>query len=703
MGALYDLSVAISLQTTAFSTGASMVLRLFNSIQHSAGITGSQIDKLGRSLATFAAGAAVTGVGFGLFSFVDKAAKRAGDLETILVGIQNRTRGTIPGGQLVNPQTGQLSTAGAAFTTRLTNIGLGNQMNSIDVGTVARSASLAGITNFNQLQNMLKPLSNYAEVMFSATKADPASSAKIATEFAHLYGAFGDKKIGGVSDTQYLVDQLGKAMQIVPVSQDNFLRLMSQFVGTERPLYKNKGSKALITDTIGEGVLMAQMGQGSRGGNQISRIITNMMGGARGKPAQAAILGIQRGTGIHFADAQGNPNDPNMLLKALATTYQKLSPVAALKEFNTAFAQNGARLAGLFADPVVGSRLKSIATAMKSMPDTAAQQRAYNQSLPGQQVQAQKNWDSAYTNFGLVALPAITKFATAMANATAGLVRFTQQHPVLLKFMATLMLVTAAIALVVGPFLILVGIIGAASVGFEVLGGIVGVIAAVGFAPLLIAVLAIGAAIVGVTLLITHWGEITKVVGSVFSAFGTALYNLTQWIATHIPGMGFMKDKTPPLPKMEAVSVGGMDRMLPYGTKSLAYNTGTADVMLPIHHGKKGYYVDIPGQKPGGTGGGGPVWDMPLVQGHRASVWDMPIVQGRGAHGAAPVYNLHIAPGAVGPIHVHGADHHDEEALAARVGAHVVRDLGDHLVHTLTSGAPSAFGLSPVLGTPAPR
>jgi len=387
----------------------------------------------------------------------------------------------------------------------------------------------------------------------------------------------------------------------------------------------------------------------------------------------------------------------------LATTYQKLSPVAALKEFNTAFAQNGARLAGLFADPVVGSRLKSIATAMKSMPDTAAQQRAYNQSLPGQQVQAQKNWDSAYTNFGLVALPAITKFATAMANATAGLVRFTQQHPVLLKFMATLMLVTAAIALVVGPFLILVGIIGAASVGFEVLGGIVGVIAAVGFAPLLIAVLAIGAAIVGVTLLITHWGEITKVVGSVFSAFGTALYNLTQWIATHIPGMGFMKDKPPPLPKMEAVNVGGMDRMLPYGTKSLAYNTGTADVMLPIHHGKKGYYVDIPGQKPGGTGGGGSVWDMPPIQKRTQPVWDIPPIQRRGAQGAAPIYNLHIAPGAVGPIHVHGADHHDEEALAARVGAHVVRDLGDHLVHTLTSGAPSVLGLSPVLGTPAPR
>jgi len=684
MGDIYSLAVKISLDSTAFSTGASGVLRLFNSIQHSAGITGSQIDKLGRSLATFVAGAAVTGVGFGLFSFVDKAAKRAGDLETILVGLQNRTRGTIPGGQLIDPTTGQLSKSGASFTNRLTNIGMGNQMSTIDVGTVARSASLAGITNFNQLQNMLKPLANYSEVMFSATKADPAESAKIATEFAHLYSAFGDKKIGGVSDTQYLVDQLGKAMQIVPVSQDNFLRLMSQFVGTERPLYKNKGSKALITDTIDEGVLMAQMGQGSRGGNQISRIITNMMGGARGKPAQAAILGIQRGTGIHFADAQGNPNDPNMLLKALATTYQKLSPVAALKEFNTAFAQNGARLAGLFADPVVGSRLKSIATAMKSMPDTAAQQRAYNQSLPGQQVQAQKNWDSAYTNFGLVALPAITKFATAMANATAGLVRFTQQHPTLLKFLATLTLVTAAIALVVGPFLMLVGLIGAASVGFEVLGGVVAAIATIGFAPFLVIILAVGAALVGITLVVLNFGKIMHEVGA-------GIHNLLVMLglAQAPPVPTIPKGGAPPANQVQAIQ-------LRHNHEELA-------------RGNKWYYQDtrtnkwIPDGKYTPGGGGGAVWDMPLVEKRTQPVWEMPILQGRGAHGAAPVYHLNIASGAVGPIHVHGADHHDEEALAKRVGAHVVRGLGDELVHTLTSGAPSVFGLSPVLNVPAPR
>jgi len=666
LGALYDLSVKLTLDTTGLAAGASVAMRFFAALQKTAGITGAQIDSLGKSLKVVLAGAAVTGVGFGLFSFVDKAAKRAGDLETILVGLQNRTRGTIPGGQLIDPTTGQLSTSGASFTNRLTNIGMGNQMSTIDVGAVAQSASLAGITNFNQLQNMLRPLANYAEVMFSSTKADPASSAKIATEFAHLYGAFGDKKIGGVSDTQYLVDQLGKAMQIVPVSQDNFLRLMSQFVGTERPLYKNKGQQALISDTIDEGVLMAQMGQGSRGGNQIARVITSMMGGARGKTAQAAIAGIQRGTGIHFADSKGNIDDPSLLLKALATTAEKLNPARTMTIFTQAFQQNGARLAGLFSDPIVGARLDAIAKAMKGMPDTAAQQRAYNQSLPGQQIQAQKNWDSAYTNFGLVALPAITRFATAMANATAGLVRFTQQHPALLKFIATLMLVTAGVLLVVGPLMILVGVIG-------VVSAVLGVVATIGLVPLIVIILAVGAALVGLTLFIMNFGKIMHEVGA-------GLHNLAVMF-------GFIKEPAVPTIPHGNLPPGGAAQMTAF--RHGHYEVATGGVWRYQDTGTNKWHTD--GRYTPGKGGGGPVWDMPVIHG-----------RGGGTGGGVTINlgGVHVAPNAIAvQAHPHQNAHQIAEHAVTLMG----QKLGDELLHTLTSGAHSAFGLSPVLAVPAHR
>ena len=737
MDSLYEMAARVSLDVTGMMGPGMAAFPMMNRLHAQAGFTTTQIDKLGAAFKTFAAGTAITGVGVGLAALMGDAVKRAEALQTIVIGIQTRT--------------GASAMQMAALQTRATTIGLTNQMSTTDVMGIAQSASRAGITDIGQLSQMLKPLSNYSEVMLRATGADPAHSATIAAEMAHLYGAFGTKQIGGVSDTAYLVNQLGKAMQIVPGSQDQFLHLLSQFVGTERPLYKGKPPQALISDTISEATLLSQMGQGTRGGNQIARIITNMMGGARGKTALDAIAGIQRGTGIHFANAQGQINDPSLLLKALATTAQKLNPQQTLAQFSRAFAANGARLAGLFADPIVGTRLKAIADAMKAMPDLGAQQRRYNASAQGQFNQANKNFDSAMTQLGILWLPLAVRAANALAAFTAGVVRFSQQNPKLMEFIATFVAVTATVSLVAGPFLMLAGAVGAVLAVFGVAG----------LAPVLAAILAIGAALAGVTWVILHWKDIMGFVAGSFDALGAAAHRLLVILGlAHDPVQHYKTVKAPPVAANSIVRTtiptGGTVGMPTYLYIKPLPQPAPSTSTPPSTH------------KPGHTGGGGSIYDMmamltelhvahpvaatpaharahmpaspfpvthpvvpvvPIVQTasmayvapvvhttpvhayhetvthHRGAAWDMPDIgpSSRSAHGAAPVYHLHVAPGAVGPIHVHGADHHDEEALAKRVGAHVIRDLGDELVHTLTSGAPSVFGLSPVLNTPAPR
>jgi len=87
MNDIYALSVRIGMDTAGFSTGASIVMRVFTAIQRSAGITSSQVDRLGRSLATFAAGAALTGVGVVIARFMDNAIGKAMTLQTIMVGV----------------------------------------------------------------------------------------------------------------------------------------------------------------------------------------------------------------------------------------------------------------------------------------------------------------------------------------------------------------------------------------------------------------------------------------------------------------------------------------------------------------------------------------------------------------------------------------------------------------------------------------
>jgi len=727
MNTAYDIGIRLSMDTAGFSSAVGIASKLFGDLEGKAGsadravakIAGSMgitTDQLGRfsqatgryatevdavasaherlntamkGMGMIAGGVALTAVGVGLVSFMDSAVQKAMALQTIMIGVAERT-----GVALTDPRLARLQE-------QATTIGLTNQMSTTEVMGVAQAASRAGITDLGQLSRMLKPLSNYSEVMLRSTGAAPAESAKTAVEFAHLYGAFGDKTIGGhlvngktvggVSDTQYLVNQLGKAMQIVPGTQGQFLTLLSAFVGTERPLYKGKPPQALISDTISEAVLLSQMGQGQRGGNQIARIITNMMGGARGKTAQTAIQDIQRVSHIHFADTRGNIADPSLLLKALATTAEKLNPRQTLVEFSRAFAANGARLAGVFADPVVGTRLGVIADAMKAMPNLDVQQKAYNASTAGQFNQARANFDSAMTELGILWLPMATQAANALAGFTAGLVQFTRHHHTLMAFAATFVAVTAAAALIIGPLVALAGIV-------AIVGGVTGLALLV---PVIVTVVAIGAAIAAVTLIIMNWGTITRTVGAAFSAFGTTLHALTQWIADHVPGFGFLKDtpkqatttvpsagdhpeattfttpvldshfhvvkdkhghalsatqqavratrtdsgtvglpttiNVPPIGSvpagMEAVWNGSRWVNIPAGARSMAYHGARADYDLPIKHNARGYYVTPPAHDQ----------SVPVVHQHPVPVvhqHPVPVVHQH----PVPVVHQHAAP-----------------------------------------------------------
>ena len=219
MNSIYDLVARVSLDVGGLGSAASIAMQVFSRLH----VKARREALHPRSISSAAPsrclplGPSSPGVGAGLLGFMDKAVQRAMDLQTIMVGIQQRT-----GAALIDPRTQQFTAQGQRLQTLFTNIGLTNQMSTTDVAAVAQAASLAGITQMSQLQGMLKPLANYAEVMLRATGASTSGSAKIATEFAHLFGAFGTKTIGGVSDTQYLVNQLGKAMQVVPLSQEQF-------------------------------------------------------------------------------------------------------------------------------------------------------------------------------------------------------------------------------------------------------------------------------------------------------------------------------------------------------------------------------------------------------------------------------------------------------------------------------------------------
>ncbi|MDQ2829577.1 MAG: hypothetical protein M3Y74_11070 [Chloroflexota bacterium] len=216
-------------------------------------------------------------------------------------------------------------------------------------------------------------------------------------------------------------------------------------------------------------------------------------------------------------------------------------------------------------------------------------------------------------------------------------------------------------------------------------GAVLAVFGVAGLVPVIVAILAIGAAMAGLTWVILHWKDIMGFAAASFDALGASVHRLMVVLGlAHDPAKVYTRSTAPPVVPssiVRATTPTGGTVGLPnylYVAPIPGANTKPVHQPVPIHgHGK-------------GTGGGGAVWDMPVIQGRRSG-------------SGTTVLELHVHPGAVGPITVQGAAGHDEEALAARVGAHVVRGLGDELVHTLTSGAPSILGLSPVLNVPVQR
>ncbi len=642
------------------------------------------------------AGATMTTAGVGIMGFLDKSVNQAMALQTIMIGIGNRT-GAKPA---------QL----AALQNRFADVGMTNQMNVTEVAQIGQAANQAGITDFGQLMGMIKPIANFSEVMLASRQLAPQESATVAMQFAHLFGAFGTQNVRDpqthqmMSDTQYLVNQLGKALSISPGSPKEFLTLESQFVGTMRPMYRGKPQQTFISDAINYGVLMSQMGQETRGGTQLSRLLVQAMGaGSRtSKAGRQDLATIQQVSHTPFVNAQGQITDPIKLMQGLTrfAADKRVTPQLEGRYFQQVFKQAGASIAGQLADPIVAGRFSQIAGKMQTLPTNAQQQAEYNASGPGQLRQAQKNWETFTTLLGTQLIPVATQMFNVLAKIAGAFASFAEHHKTLTAIVAGFAAITGAVFLIAGPILMIAGglmMMGAAiPILSGIAAGIVGLTVAavtaipafagldIVLSPILITVLAIAAAVGAVIFVFTHWSDITRLVGDLMGVLGDKLHQFLVWA-------GLLDTSKKVVHSNSGLTVdqaNTYNKAHPYAAPILPNQNGH----WRSFRGGATWVPDPPAHRPPtkGKGGGGAIWDMP-DSGPSA----------RAAHGAAPV--VHTGPVTIGPIHINGVKHEDDEALAHRLTQYIARHFGDEVLHALTSGAPSVFGLSPVLNTPAPR
>jgi len=137
-----------------------------------------------------------------------------------------------------------------------------------------------------------------------------------------------------------------------------------------------------------------------------------------------------------------------------------------------------------------------------------------------------------------VLIPSLTQAAHALVQLTGGMIAFGQQHPLLTKMAAGAFAVGTAFALLVGPIMIALGTIALIGPAFGAIGTAATFVAGIGLAPLLL----FGAALAGTVFIITHWSETVRFVGGVFSALGTGLHGMIDWMRSHIPGFAGATD-----------------------------------------------------------------------------------------------------------------------------------------------------------------
>ncbi len=497
MDSLYSVVVRLGMDSAGFAAGASLATTLLQKIEAQAATAGTSVAALHRSIGLLGAGVAITGVGFLLGDALLHAAKKGAELQVVMAGIGLATGATHA----------QMLALESSFTT----IGLKNQMSKTDAAHIALAATHAGITDTRQLQATIPTLANFAEVQNLSTGASRETAATTGAEYAHLFGAYSSQLLVP------LVNDLSKALTHTPLSAAGFLRLTSQFAGQTASVYGTTTPEQLRMqrDDTMMGVLLGQMGQGSRGGTQFGSSITRMATAKEGGAIDRAIDFLEKAGKGQFFDAGGRfLGDRNML--AILQRDRAALPLDVLAAANKeAFGAVGMKLMGNLELPARLQQWDTNATTFARIPGIDQQQQVYNATAAGQSQQWHKNIETAVTLFGTALLPTLVKVSQAFVGITRTVVEFMSTHKDIVAFAAGFGLVATGAALIVGPILTMVGAVGLLTIGFGALD--------IAILPFTLIVLGIAAVIGGVVLLITHWTQVTGALGTMVSGVGAQI------------------------------------------------------------------------------------------------------------------------------------------------------------------------------------
>ncbi len=465
---VYDVAVRLRLNTGGLAGTASMAIGIFEKIEARAAAAGASTAALSRSMALLGGGLAVTGGGLALADGLGKAAKKGAELQVVMAGI--------------GLATGASQRQMAALQSTFTSIGLKNQMSQIDVAQLALASTHAGITNLAQLRASIGTIANFAEVQQLSTGVSRESAATTGVEYAHIFGAYTPQLLNP------LINVLSKALTHTPLTGAAFETLVSQFAGQTSSLYGRSTPARLAAqrDDTMMGVLLGQMGQGTRGGTQFGSGLIHLATAKPGTAAYAAEQRLETAGGGRFFNQDGSFRGIRNLLSIITHAADVLTPGQMTAINKTAFGTVGMKTFGNLEQDARLGQWDQNAQTFARIPDIGRQQAVYNATAAGQSQQWHKNIETIVTIFGTALLPTLIKVSNALVGITRRVVEFMQANPRVVQIAAGFAMVATAAALIIGPVLAAAGAFGLlAAASVPVLPIVLGITAAVAAAVLI--------------------------------------------------------------------------------------------------------------------------------------------------------------------------------------------------------------------------
>ncbi len=446
MGTFYDMAIRLSMTTTGMTAGANAAMAMIQRLHTQAGLTGTQIDKLGKSLALFATGAALTGAGLAGVGILKTWAKAAADLQSAMEGIALATTGTPKQLAALHQQT--------FITANRT------QFSAPQVADIEKIAATNGLNQRDVLLRVVPTLGNLAEIDQRLRNIPISQSVPAAITVAHDFQSY-PKNAAQAKGFNSLLDLFGRSQLVAGTSPDQMARLITYLAPARSALHMSP------QDIIATAALASNVGLagGHGGGSTVAALFRTIvpMLSTRGAAHNRALMSVERAGHGSFFDAKGQfegvANMLNVVMRAMAATPSQERRLSLLQ---AAFQTTGMRAFSLLATPGAIGRYQSIQGLLgpNGLPSTQAMQTGLNSTIQGQLTTFQGNLTSIRALFGQQLLPAIAPVLHAFVELTGSIVTLLRTHPQVAQFVTTLVAVTTAAALIAGPVLMAAGAFG---------------------------------------------------------------------------------------------------------------------------------------------------------------------------------------------------------------------------------------------------